>query len=230
MKKIFLLLLLVFTQQALAEFTQQKCSHVLTHSGDVQIQRDWDETTRNCFISVHPMSVTDLKYRDFYFNNDGLFMVFNSYGEGSPSATTATRSFYLFPKVNDYPDFSIEDNGDVLIKTVSDHYFLFDSKNFKIKSFYPGSFTEKVLSKNNKGGVELKPTLGYWLDVGFKMGGMAEENKKGSTLVTGSKKGQCSLKNTDLFDYSQASQYEYSFLYEGDALSLFLKNRCNIQF
>lgn len=231
MKKTIITLAILFLQNtSFAEFTQQKCSRVLTHSGDVQIQRDYDEVTRNCFISIHPMSVSDLKYRDFYFNNDGLFMVFNSYGEGNSSSTTATRSFYLFPKLNDYPDFSIEENGDVLVKTVSDHYFLFDAKAFKIKSVSPGSFTEKPLSKNNKGGVEIKLISGFWLDVGFKMGGMAEENKKGTTVATGSKKGQCTLKNTDLFDYSQAANYEYSFLYEGEAMSLFLKNRCQIQF
>lgn len=212
------------------EQLSDKCSKTLTHSGDILIQRNWNETDRYCFISIHPMTVKDLFYRDYLFTNDGMMLVFNSYGEGSNAETTASRTFYLFPQKYDYPDFTIEDNGDVTIRTTSGHHIVFDSIKMKIKSFPQGTFTEKPLSKNNKGGVEINPSHGYLIDVGFKMGGMAVENKTGQSFIRGSKSGQCKLKNTELFSYKNADDYVYPFLKTGSELDLFLQNRCNIQF
>jgi hypothetical protein len=229
MKKTILILSCLFVGSAFAEFSRSKCSKVLTHSGDVLIQRDWDEVSRNCFISLHPMDVIDLKYRDYYFDNAGLFMVFNSYGEGPDSKTTGFRSFYLFPIIQDYPDYSIEPNGDVLIQTVSGHQFLIDSKKLKIKSFIGGTYFEKPLSPNNKGGTEIKPTYGFWLDLGFKLGGLANDVPTNSTKVVGTKSGNCILKNTELYKY-QAGNYNHPLLYSGQNLESFLQKRCNIQF
>ena len=111
MKKIIaFFILMLSTVAANAEFTRAKCEKTLTHSGDILIQREWDEESRNCFISIHGMDITDLKYRDYYFDNSGQFLVFNSYGDGPNSTHTGMRSFFLLPIVNDYPDFSIEPN------------------------------------------------------------------------------------------------------------------------
>jgi hypothetical protein len=228
-KTIAFLILVLSTISVNAEFTRAKCEKTLTHSGDILIQRDWDEDSRNCYISIHGMDITDLKYRDYYFDNSGQFLVFNSYGEGPNSTHTGMRSFYLLPIVNDYPDFSIEPNGDVLVETVSGHQILFDSKQLKIKQFINGSFTEKPLANNNKGGTEIKPKTGFWLDAGFKLGGMTTDNPKNSTKVFGAKSGQCTLKNTELFHYDLGDYYN-PLLYTGRDLELFLQKRCNIQF
>ena len=233
MKKTILIMSCLLAGTAFAEFSKNKCSKVLTNSGDVLIQRDWDEASRNCFISLHPMDVVDLKYRDYYFDNAGLFMVFNSYGDGPNSTMTGTRSFYLFPAKNipmlDYPDYSIEPNGDVLIQTVSGHEILFDSKKLQIKSFVGGAFSEKQLSPNNKGGTEIKPAVGFWLDLGFKLGGLGNDVSTNMTKAFGSKSGNCSIKNTELYKYT-AGGYDHPLLYSGRALELFLQKRCNIQF
>lgn len=226
MKKITLLSLIVglnlIAQTTFAEFSNAKCSRMLTHSGDVQIQRDYDAESRVCFISIHPMSAIDLKYRDYYFNNQGLFLVFNSYGEGSDASSTGARVFYTLPVVNDYPDFSIEANGDVVIKTSSGHLVAFDSKKLAIKSFAPGFVTEKPLSSGNKGGVEIRLTEGVWFDSGFRMGGMANERPSGSTIINGSVAGQCTVKNSEIFDYSNDIVPKYA----GTNLTSFLKKRC----
>jgi len=232
MKKILLAttvyVSILFSLTAQAEFTQQKCDRFLKHSGDILIQRTWDTDSRNCFVSIHPMNIDNMKYRDYYFDNSGLFMVFNSYGDGSTASTTGARVFYLLPKIYDYPDFSIEPNGDVLLRTVSGHLFLFDSVKFGIKTFSPGSFTEQALSKTNKGGVEIKPTAGYWLDAGWKMGGMATDSASSKTAVYGSRAGQCSLVNKEIYAYNQG--YNHPLLLEGQDLDLFFQRRCNIQF
>ncbi len=233
MKKTILILSCLIAGSAFAEFSKDKCSKVLTHSGDILIQRDWDETSRNCFISLHPMDIVDLKYRDYYFDNAGLFMVFNSYGDGPNSKMTGARAFYLFPstslQMQDYPDYSIEPNGDVLIQTVSGQEILFDSKKLKMKSFVGGSFSEKQLSPNNNGGTEIKPAVGFWLDLGFKLGGLANDISTNTTKALGAKSGSCSLKNTEIFQY-KVGDYDHPLLYTGAQLELFLQKRCNIQF
>lgn len=215
--------IVVFSSMARSEFTNQKCSKVLTASGDIMIQRDWDENTRVCFISLHPMDVTDLKYRDYYFDNDGLFLVFNSYGEGELSETTGSRGFMTFPQIFEYPDFSIESNGDVVVRMVSGHLLRINAEKFSVKEFSPGRFVEKELSKTNAGGLEIKTSKGFWMDQGFKMGGMAVENKKGLTKIFGSISGSCSLKNSRLYDYSTG---QIPLLYKKEALTKFVQEVC----
>ncbi len=226
---LILVSLSLVSSYVFADFSRTKCEKVLTASGDVLIQRDYDENSRSCFISIHPMDVVDLKYRDYYFDNAGLFMVFNSYGDGPNSTMTGTRGFYLFPQVQDYPDYSIESNGDVRIQTVSGHEIVFDSKKLKIKSFVGGTFTEKILSSKNQGGTEIKPGSGFYLDIGFKLGGLNNENSKNTTQAIGSKSGQCALKNIEIFHYD-LGQYSNPLLYTGKKLELFLQKRCNIKF
>lgn len=213
---------ILFSTTAHAEFSNSKCSKVLTHSGDIQISRDYDADSRVCFISIHPMNVTDLKYRDYYFNNQGLFLVFNSYGEGSNTSATGGRVFYMFPIVDEYPDYAIQANGDVIVKTSSGHLFTFEAKKLALKSISSGSVIEKPLSNSNKGGIEIKLTRGLWFDSGFRFGGMANEKPSGATLVNGSAGGQCQVKNSEIFDYSN----DIAPKYNGNALLDFIKKRC----
>lgn len=224
---IFSLFILSFKTLAVAaEFTNEKCSHVLMGSGEIQINRQWIPDSETCFIDIHPRNPVDLKYRDYYFDNRGEFMVFNSYGNGPPSAFAATREFFLFPITQDYPDFAIESNGDVTVKLVSGHLFRISAEDFSIVSITPGTFTEKALSKNNQGGVEINLTKGFWIDGGFKMGGSRMSNPKVSSIVKSSlsKNTSCGVLNKDLLNYQD--EYNFVFKYEKENLISFLKTKC----
>lgn len=226
MKTIISLFFALFVSiSALADFTNDKCSHVLTGSGEIQINRQWNTETGVCFIDIHPRNVVDMKYRDYYFDNRGNFMVFNVYGNGPDSEMTAARDFYLFPLINDYPDFSIEANGDVIVKLVSGHLFRISAKTFSIVSFTPGTFTEKALSPNNNGGVEINPKLGFWVDGGFRKGGLRMSNPKLTSIIKSSKSNSsCKLVNKDFLDYPD--QDNFVFKYEQDELVSFFKTKC----
>ena len=214
-----------FVNQAQAEFSRAKCEEVLTRSGVVQVNRQWDANARRCFISISPRNIVDLKYRDYYFDNSGQMMVFNSYGNGPDSETTGARVFYLFPVVNDYPDYSFEPNGDVIIKLVSGHEFKVSGKDFSIVSLSGGILSEKPLSKTNGGGVEIKLTEGFWMDAGFKMGGTRLESPKNkSTLKAAGSSNSCSLQNNSFLNYSGFGDYD--FKYSGITWLSFLKNKC----
>ncbi len=217
--------LLFLSLSAKAEFTNQKCSHVLTGSGEIQINRQWDTETGVCFVDIHPRNVANMKYRDYYFDNRGNFMIFNVYGNGPDSEMTAARDFYIFPIINDYPDYSIEENGDVVVKMVSGHLFKISAKDFSIVSITPGTFIEKALSPNNNGGVEINLQTGYWVDGGFKKGGLRMSNpKRPSTVKTSKSTASCKLLNKDFLNYTD--EYNFVFKYEKDSLTEFLKTKC----
>lgn len=208
------------------DFTQSKCEHVLTSSGEVQINRQWDINSGTCFIDIHPRYAPTLKYRDYYFDNQGHFMVFNSYGDGPEQQMTGVRDFFLFPIINDYPDYSIEKNGDVRVKMVSGHEIVFSAKNFKIVSFTPGQFSEKTLSSQNKGGVEIKPNQGFWLDAGFAKGysRLSQPQLTSKIYSTKMANSSCDVKNSELFNYAANGEYDLKF--KKMDLVDFLKSKC----
>ena len=219
------LLCLLTSTPTLADFSRAKCNEVLTGNDVIQVNRQWEPSSRHCFISVTPRQVTDLKYRDYYFDNTGMLMVFNSYGVGPDSQKTATRIFYLFPVVDDYPDFSIEPNGDVIVKLVSGHEFRISGKDFSIVSLSDGRVQEKPLATNNKGGVEIQLTRGFWLDAGFKLGGTAlDKPNNRSVFQSAGSSASCVLTNSLFLRY--ASDGNFYMKYEGDTFNQFINQKC----
>lgn len=224
---IFCSLLIIFlsAQSATAEFTRAKCQDVLTGNDVIQVSRNWNATTRLCYISVHPRDVVDLKYRDYYFDNTGFFMVFNSYGAGDESKTAGARGFYVLPKILEYPDYSFEPNNDVIVKMVSGHEFRISGKDFSVVSLSDGTFSEKPLSPKNEGGIEIALKKGYWLDSGFRLGGLRLQNPNNKTKVqSANSTGSCSLVNKYFLNYSQDG--DFVLKYTGPTLTEALQKKC----
>ncbi|MBC7742633.1 MAG: hypothetical protein H7061_10575 [Bdellovibrionaceae bacterium] len=202
-----------------------KCDHVLTGSDNIQVNRQWDTATRNCFISLTPRNIENLKYRDYYFSNEGEFMVFNSYGNGPDSSMTGSRDFFIVPVVNEYPDFTIETNGDVTIKMVSGHQFRVSGKDFSIVSVTPGTFSEKPVSPSNQGGVEISLQTGFWIDGGFRKGGTRFGNPKSRSVIhSGKSAATCSVVNSQVLAYDSTGNYNFKL---GDKdWTAFLAKQC----
>lgn len=221
---IILTLSLLITLTSKADFSNTKCSEVVKHNDVIQVNRQWFEDTRECFISLTPFNTPDLKYRDYYFDNTGFFMVFNSYGEGADAEMTGSRVFYLFPVVEEYPDYSFEPNGDVIIKLVSGHQFRVSGKDFSIVSLSYGKIKESPLSKDNAGGVELQLTQGFWLDAGFRLGGTRLDSPKNKSIFRSAQSNKiCTLVNNIFLDYIDG---EFIMKYSGDTFTQFIKEKC----
>lgn len=217
--------IMIFSPISHATFTDTKCQEVLTGNDVIQINRQWDGPNHNCFISLTPRRVQNFKYRDYYFDNSGFFMVFNSFGEGPDSQTTGARSFYLFPVTENYPDYSIEANGDVVIKLVSGHLFRVSGKDFSIVSLSDAVILEKPISKDNAGGIEFRLQKGFWLDGGFRMGGTRLENPKNKSLLQAANtNSKCTVLNDLLFDYPTPSNFVLK--YSRDNLTQFVQKEC----
>jgi hypothetical protein len=137
-------------------------------------------------------------------------MVFNSYGDGPDSTYTGARDFFLFPIVSDYPDFSFETNGDVIVKMVSGHLLRISGKDFSLLSLSTGQVNEKPLSKTNNGGVEIKLTQGFWVDAGFRLGGLNISNpEKSSGFNSNATKSPCLVKNKNFMTYLSDGNEEF---------------------
>lgn len=229
MKNYFGITLLIgalfYGSLASAEFTNGKCDYVLTGNKVIQVNRQWDPATRTCFLSISPRNVVNLTYRDFYFDNSGRFMVFNSYGPGPDSTHTGARDFFLFPIESDYPDYSFEPNDDLIVKMVSGHQLRISGKDFSLVSLSSGKVSEKPVSTKNAGGVEITLQTGFWMDTGFRLGGLNIADAAKRTLFKSAKQTSvCSMKNNLFMDYTHPDDPEFRLT--GDAFLKFTKSTC----
>lgn len=177
----------------------------------------------NCYLSVHPMQTQDLIYRDYLFSDSGVFMVFNSYGEGPNSETTAARVFYIFPR-NQMPDIEIK-NESIIVKTAhSKSSFEFSKKSTEIINFSNGKVSQDPkVHPNNKGGVEISSQSVLILDVGFTVGkDPSEDPNRISTFSDG--KNTCRVKNSTIFRYEEDGNVELKFT--DSELKRFLSQTC----
>lgn len=225
--KIALVLATLFgigSQVGASDFVGSKCDRILTHSQNIQVSRQWYPESERCNLDIHPMDVSNQIYRDYLFTNESLFMVFNSYGDGPTSTSTGARIYYLFPRIINYPDVAYEQNGDVTTKPSSGHLVRFDAATMKIVAIQGMTFTEDPkITPRNKGGVELKPTAGLLLDLGFTLGRAPNEDPNRSNQFLDIKGNKCKLKNKDLFLYKDGDAV---FKFTDSQLQLFLKKSC----
>jgi len=223
---VVLLCVLLFQEKSAQaedlDFGPDQCDRILTHSENVQISRKMVGST--CLLDLHPMNVEDMRYRDYLFTGDGLFMVFNSYGEGPASSTTGARMFYLFPRRFAHPAMAIDSHGNVHVRLVSGHILSMSAGSFRLKSLSDGKIKESVeLNSKNKGGVEIQLDKGFFLDTGFTMGQAPNSSETRASSFIDSQAKTCTIKNREVFAY-QGDDVDFKFT--DDELSGFLKNRC----
>lgn len=217
--------LLVFAKPTQAsEFVGGKCERILTHSENIQVGRFWYPDAQRCYMDIHPMDVTEQIYRDYLFTNEGQLMVFNSYGDGEISKSTGARVYYLFPRKYDYPDVAFEENRDVTVRLISGHLVRYDATTMKIASVSGLQFTEdKRIRNDNKGGVELSPTQGLLLDIGFAIGKSPGDDPNQVVQFKDFKGNTCRVKNKDVFNYKTEDPV---FKFTDAELQVFLKKSC----
>ncbi len=185
-----------------------------------------------CYVSIHPRnSYVDLIYRDFLFDNYGFFVVFNSYGPGPESQTTAAREYSFFPRVKS----TLEYNYDASTKTLnvidaSGKVFSFNTEKSVLIGISGTKVTQDyAVNPNNNGGIEVVNNDGLYLDGGFKVGSSPSQRPSNKATFKDAAGNQCALVNSDVYRYSPDGDPIFKF---NDAqLRAFLKKRCqNIQF
>ncbi len=202
-----------------------KCEPSAFRNEVFQVQKRWNETSRDCFISVSPTKFNNLTYRDYYFDNSGFFMVFNSFDGEDESVSAGSRSYFLFPQVAEYPEYYLDTNNDLIVKMISGHELRLSGKDFSVVSLSSAVIKEKPVSADNNGGIEIKLLKGFWFDAGFKFGGTRLENRNEKTAVRSAVSDQtCSLINRSFLNYDSAG--EFSMKLTGLPFIEFLQKKC----
>lgn len=180
----------------------EDCQYQITHRDNLQFSMQYQSDRAECWHSIHPMNgYEDMVYRSFLVSSDGMFFVFNSYGQGSDAKTTGARTYYFFPREIYTYGVTLADHQ-ASVKVNSKLTFDFESNNL-----YPLN-NANIIFKNytsvnpkNAGGVEVLRYNGVYLDTGFMMGKSANSVPTLKSMFKNQFGQKCSIVNQTLFDY-----------------------------
>lgn len=204
------------------------CHRQVVHVKNLQIQINGNQDGSHCFAIVSPQNDRlDLIYRSYLFSNEGLFMIFNSYGPGDESVTTGAREF-VFPALKQsIPSYEVLSDGNVQINHVSGEKFIFNSDTGELISISNANFKNLASIKPaNRGGIEiLSITSSIFIDHGFKLGSSPSGSRSAYSKIQDSKSNKCTVQNNELYDYDNSGDTNFKF---PDAASLkkFINKRC----
>lgn len=223
------ILISVLMMMGLAQAADRaNCPDLVERHENTQIQITWAPSSNQCFFSISPMDAyKDLIYRDYMFTTDGEFMVFNSYGAGDESQTTAAREFYMYPRpLEQFTHQWNLDTNELLVTHVTGDVFVFDIKKARLKSMTRGSVTvADYVEPGNRGGVEIKNFQGILLDGGFKQGSAPTGIANATSYYKDVNNTACGVKNSEIFKYTRDGDI-FSKFQDDKALYAFLKQRC----
>ncbi len=176
-----------------------------------------------CFVSIHPMA-SDMVYRDYAFFDDGMMMVFNSYGAAEGPTMTSARSFYFFPRRGPAELEMDPKSGTVAVAMADGGRAFFDPPTAQVKSLERGTVTvSPSLDRAARGGVEIPSYNGLLLDAGFRLGELPAGRPKATSVFRDAAGRTCAVTNDEIFSYAGGDP---ALKYDDAALSAFLKTRC----
>ena len=179
-----------------------------------------------CYISIGPMSTTNLIYRGYAFFSDGLMMVFSSYGDGeddNPNLTSA-REFRFFPRTGAMALRMDKTAGTVEVTMSDGGGVVFDPATAQVRSLERGSATVSPrVDPVERGGVEITSYAGLMLDGGFRMGESPAGRPEADATFRDANGHLCTVKNKELFSYANG---DHEFKFTDAQLSAWLKTRC----
>lgn len=194
------------------------------HAGGTQGYSD-EMGSGMCFVSIHPNNSTDLVYRNFGIFSDGMFMVFNSYGDSEDTAKdTGAREFYFFPRSGPAVLHIDPSLPAVSVTMVDGGTITFDPATAQPRSADRGSVTVTgPVDRGNKGGVEFPSYAGLMLDSGFRMGELPSGKPNNDSTFRDAAGKTCTVKNNELFAYADGDR---TFKFDDAGLKALLATRC----
>lgn len=199
--KIFLILLMLVSTSAFAEFIDcKKGVGKFGNLGEMRYQIGQFPSNGTCFVSIGPRNSYPL-YRDYSFYSDGEMMIFNSLGDGRPSQDTGARNF-LFPVRTHKLAFELDhENEYIRVRNTDGRTWAFDARSSKVDSIERMKFiVDPDVNRRNNGGVELTPEgSGTLIDEGWRVGGPPNIVLSRKSTIKDSFGNECSVKNKYLF-------------------------------
>ena len=150
------------------------------------------------YLSPDPKSIV---FRSYAFSSEGMFQIFNSFGEGDESVSTGARVFFFFPKGKQIQA-SWNGKDEIHVETAFDEVVTFASGKLRMLRATRSHFQEDSnISGDNFGGVEVLQTSGWYVDSGFKVGTSPFLDIRRTSRVVSPKGLFCDIPNADLFIY-----------------------------
>lgn len=199
MRLFLVLFALGFVQNALGEsLRNEPCNEVFKVIGGFQYHQM--PSRQDCLLSVHPLIVEDLRYRDYLFSSSGELMVFNSYGEGNDSTHTGARVYTFFPRHGGLSFQELESEVWVHMPNPNLEFGFSVKKAALVAAKGAEIFEDYNVTPENKGGLEVRIQTGIMLDSGFALGKDPRSNLTGTSKFVDPHGNQCEQKNSDLYD------------------------------
>lgn len=227
MKVFFSTLILWFMTIGAASAGAVECAYHQEISGQMVASKFYT-LSLGCVVVVTPLNKPDLKYREYYFDERGRFMIFDSQ-PGDFETATATQSYFLFPRGQE-PDFHVQKDGSIQVNLSSGQTITISGQQPKVIAFPGVTFEEPaVYGLQPKDFLTIQKYPGLMLDAGSRVGGTGYgTNRADDTSTFRVASGEsCTVVNRELFDYVHILYSEPTFLYDTEAkLVDFLKQRC----
>ncbi len=194
----------------------------------LRVQSIWSPESGACMVTVDPFTTQDLVYRGFLFNEDGLMMVFNSFGDGPDSVSSGARDFYLFPRQNgkSMPAFRPGIGNTLEVRLAGGRLMTFEGKDGSVRSLQDAEITvDPEVTPQNAGGVEIRLLRGLLLDCGFRLGGQPESDRSRPSVFRDPQGHICTVTNREIFSYLEGGDVRLRFRTDAE-LAEFLEWRC----
>jgi hypothetical protein len=157
-----------------------------------------------CGIYITPLQRDSMVYRSYLFTDDGLFQIFNSFGNGAEQTKTGARVYAIFPR-NEKIGFHVAiDQNSIRVQTSNRNtvFKLSTTPQVSVQKITNSDFLEdqKVQLANN-GGLELSNNKFVYLDIGFGRGAAPQSNAESVSTFHDRRGRQCVVRNRDVFHY-----------------------------
>ncbi len=216
------LCLILGSQAVSAAYINDNCTEDYQTYENTRIQIGRLGDLNECFVSVSTNPNFNPKYRDYLMTNNGLIMVFNSFGDGNPSTMTGAREYYFPSQLKTHFVVSY-DQGFVKVQLTDDVTFVLNAKTGKPTQITNTTFTYSTsINPNNKGGLEITKSKVPMIDGGFAMGKSPTSIDDGKSYIKKLNQS-CELINRELYDNSTGDAI---LRYKNKEFDNFVASRC----
>lgn len=179
----------------------------------------------DCYITITPSYIKEMRYRSFIITDLGQILVFNSFGWGTPARSTGARAFHTLPKRQN-ASWKVIDDKLMEITLVNGKVLAIDllSSQPIDNADYRFEIDPDILPTNN-GGVEIIEFKDIILDSGYKIGGSPIGRIDRQSILFDSYGNRCDVENKEVFKEIADDEIVMKFANEND-FTKFTSVRC----
>lgn len=181
--------------------------------------------TLGCVVNITPIDKPNQVYREYYFDERGRFLIFDSVN-GSWETSTGYRSYFIFPRGHE-PNFKHNSNGGFLVQLASGTSITISTESSRIIEFPGYVFNESQQVDLSSSSFEISSHPGILLDTGWRLARASYFDSGEKSVFSDPSGKKCNVVNDEIFDYVNAIYGEPLFRFQSEEkLADFLSFRC----